>query len=227
MGRISQLKTITKSRIEAFLASLEKPETILPQLMREMEEKLKEAARAEVKALSAVKADRRRLDAGLGRVIRFEEGARLAVQVGEIETARQAIAAQIQAEKEVEKCRGDLVVSESAYNTANQVCAQLRKNLKDLRLKKDEMLERSRKIRRAQSLNNKLESLSDGRCRSILDLVARMEIMVDEAEAEVEIQNEITQALGVSFPHERVRVLESDAEVDRRLKEIEEKIQGG
>ena len=65
MGRISQLKTITKSRIEAFLASLEKPETILPQLMREMEEKLKEAARAEVKALSAVKADRRRLDAGL------------------------------------------------------------------------------------------------------------------------------------------------------------------
>ncbi|MHC4434411.1 MAG: hypothetical protein ACYTBS_21430, partial [Planctomycetota bacterium] len=78
MGRISRLKTITKSRIEAFLASLETPETVLPQLMREMAEKVKEAARAEAKALSAVKGDRRRLDAGLGKIVRFKEGAVLA-----------------------------------------------------------------------------------------------------------------------------------------------------
>ena len=226
MGRISRLRTITKSRIEAFLASLEKPETILPQLIREMEENLKEAARAEVKALSAVKADRGRLDAGLGKVGRFEKGAGLAVQAGEIDTARQAIAAQIQAEKEADKCRGDLAVSESAYNSANQVCAQLRRNLKDLRLKKDEMLSRSREIRRAQSLNKKVDSLSNRKSQSILDMVAKMEIMVDEAEAEVDLQNEITQTLGVSFPYERVRVLESDAEVDRRLKKMKGKIQG-
>ena len=227
MGRISRLKTITKSRIEAFLASLEKPETILPQLIREMEENLKEAARAEVKALSAVKADRRRLDAGLGKVIRFEKGATLAVKAGEIDTARQAIAAQIQAEKEADKCRSNLAVSESAYNVANQVCAQLRQNLKDLRLRKDEILKRSREIRRTQSLDNKLDSFSGDKGRSILDMVARMETMVDEAEAEIDIQNEITQTLGVSFPYERVRVLESDAEVDKRLEQIKEKIQRG
>ncbi|KPK39962.1 MAG: hypothetical protein AMJ65_10980 [Phycisphaerae bacterium SG8_4] len=226
MGRISRLRTITKSRIEAFLASLEEPEIILPQLIREMEENLKEATRAEVKALSAVKADRKRLDAGLGKVGRFEKGATLAVKAGEIDTARQAIAAQIQAEKEVEKCKDSLANSESAYNSANQACAQLRQNLKDLRLKKDEMLSRSREIRRAQSLNKKENSLSKRKSQSILDTVARMEIMVDEAEAEVDLQNEITQTLGVSFPYERVRVLESDAEVDRRLKEMKGKIQG-
>lgn len=226
MGRISRLRTITKSRIEAFLASLEEPEIILPQLIREMEENLKEATRAELKALSAVKADRKRLDAGLGKVGRFEKGATLAVKAGEIDTARQAIAAQIQAEKEVEKCKDSLANSESAYNSANQACAQLRQNLKDLRLKKDEMLSRSREIRRAQSLNKKENSLSKRKSQSILDTVARMEIMVDEAEAEVDLQNEITQTLGVSFPYERVRVLESDAEVDRRLKEMKGKIQG-
>jgi hypothetical protein len=52
-----------------------------------------------------------------------------------------------------------------------------------------------------------------------------MESKVDEAEAEIDIQNEITQTLGVSFPYERVRVLEANAEVDKRLKQLKEKIQ--
>ncbi len=225
MGRISRLKTITRSRIEAFLASLEEPEIILPQLIREMEERLEEAARAEAKALSAVKADRRRLDAGLGKVIRYEKGATLAVKAGETDTARQAIAAQIQTETEVDKYRGDLAVSESAYSGASAACAQLRQNLDDLRLKKEEILSRSREIRRAQSPGKKLDGLSIRKSRNILDMVAKMETMVDEAEAELEIQNEITQTLGVSFPYERVKVLESDAEVDRRLKEMKGRIQ--
>jgi phage shock protein A len=227
MGRISQLRTITKSRIEAFLASLETPETVLPQLMREMAEKVKEAARAEAKALSAVKGDRRRLDAGLGKIARFKEGAVLAVKASDIDTARQAIAAQVQAEREVEKCRSDLAVSESAYNSARQVREQLRQNLKELKLNKNDILARSREIRREQSWNRELPGSSSGADQNILDIVARMESKVDEAEAEIEIADEITRTLGVSFPYERVKVLESDAEVDRRLNEMKEEIQGG
>ena len=227
MGRISRLKTITKSRIEAFLASLEKPEIILPQLIREMEQKVQETARAEAKALSAVKGDRRRLDAALGKIVRFKEGAVLAVKANEIDTARQAIAAQIHAEREVEKRRDDLVISESAYNSASQVRNQLRQNLRELKLKKDDILKRCKEIRRERSFNEKLDSFSSGASQNILDMVARMESKVDETEAEVEIRDEITRALGVSFPYERVKVLESDAEVDRRLNEIKEKIQGG
>ncbi len=227
MGRISRLKTITKSRIEAFLASFEKPEIILPQLIREMEEKVKEAARAETKALSAVKGDRRRLDTGLGKVVRFTEGAVLAAKANEIDTARQAIAAQIQAEREVEKCRNDLTISESAYNSAGQVRNQLRQNLKELKPKKNDILKRSKEIRREQSFNKKLDSFSSGASKNILDMVARMESKVDEAEAEIEIRDEITRTLGVNFPYERVKNLESDAQVDRRLNEIKRKIQGG
>jgi len=227
MGRISRLKSITRSRIEAFLASLEDPEVILPQLIKEMEDRAREASRAEAKALSAVKGDRRRLDTALGRVIRFKEGAVLAVEVDEIDTARQAIAAQIQAEKEVEKCRNDLAVSESAYNSASQVRRQLRQNLIELRLKKNDILTRSREIRSQKSSNKKLGDLSRDASKNILDIVAKMESKIEEAEGEIEIKDEIARTLGVSFPYERVRVLESDAEVDRRLTEIKRKIQGG
>ena len=227
MGRISRLKSITRSRIEAFLASLEDPEVILPQLIKEMEDRAREASRAEAKALSAVKGDRRRLDTALGRVIRFKEGAVLAVEVDEIDTARQAIAAQIQAEKEVEKCRNDLAVSESAYNSAGQVRRQLRQNLIELRLKKNDILTRSREIRSQKSSNKKLGDLSRDASKNILDIVAKMESKIEEAEGEIEIKDEIARTLGVSFPYERVKVLESDAEVDRRLTEIKRNIQGG
>ena len=97
MGRIDRLKTVTMARIEAFLASLEKPETVLPQLVREMADAVAEAARAEAKALTAVKADRRRVDAASGRVTRFDKGANLALNAGQVDMARQAIAAQIRA----------------------------------------------------------------------------------------------------------------------------------
>ncbi|KPK44197.1 MAG: hypothetical protein AMJ65_03660 [Phycisphaerae bacterium SG8_4] len=200
---------------------------ILPQLMREMEEKVREAARAEAKALSAVKGDRRRLDAGLGKIVRFKEGAVLAVKANEMDTARQAIAAQIQAERQVNKCRNDLATSESAYNSATQARKQLRQSLKELKLKQNDIVKRSREIRRELSLNEKLDSFSGGAGKSILDMVARMEAKVDEAEAEIEITDEITRTLGISFPYERVKVLESDAEVDRRLDEMKRKIQGG
>lgn len=226
MGRINRLRTITKSRIEAFLASLEKPETILPRLVEELGEKIREATRAEAKALSAVKGDLRRLDSALGKVARFKEGAALAVKANEIDTARQAIAAQIQAEREVVKCKSNLAVSEAAYNSAGGVRAQLQQNLEELKLRKNEILDRSREIRRRQSLDKTLNNLAGRKDKSILDIVTKMEVEVEEAEAQIEIQDEITQALGVGFPYERVKVLESDAEVDRRLDEMRGKIQG-
>ena len=227
MGRINQLKTITKSRIEAFLASLERPETVLPQLLKELAEKVQEATRAEAKALSAVKADLRRLDAAQGKITRFQQGAALAIKAGETDTARQAIAAQIQAEKEADKCRDNLSLSQAAHSSATAVRSQLQQNLKDLKLRKGEILSRSREIKARQSFTQALSDLSSHAGKSILDAVAKMEADVDEAEAQIKIQNEITQTLGVCFPYERIEVLESDAEVEQRLNELKKKIRDG
>jgi hypothetical protein len=47
------------ARIEASLASFEKPDTMPPRLVKEMADAVAEAARAQAKALTAVKADRR------------------------------------------------------------------------------------------------------------------------------------------------------------------------
>ena len=100
MGQIAKLKRLTMARIEAFLASIERPEDVMAGLIAEMKQKVSQAARAQAKAASAVKADRRRLDAATGRVIRLEKGAAIAVKSGQVDVARQAIAAQIRAEQD-------------------------------------------------------------------------------------------------------------------------------
>jgi len=220
MGRIERLKAITSKRIEAFLASIEKPETVMPQLVSEMADRVREAARAEAKALTAVKADRRRLDAANGRVDRLLHGAKLALQADERQTARQAIAAQIEAERDVERCGQRLASSEAAYESARQVRKQLQSQLQELKLRKQEVLARVRLLRQQQGPQRLTPARTGARTRGILDRVARMEMQVEEAEAKLEIRNQISQTLGVTFQHERVVELENDAEVDRRLEAL-------
>jgi len=216
---MKRLKSITKARIEAFLGSLEKPEIIFPQLLKELADKVAEAGKAEAKALSAVKADQRRLDAAIGKTKRFEEGSQLAVKAGDIQTARQAIAAQIKAEKEQSQVRGSLEFSESAYNSAKSARQQLQQNLEELKLKKDQIIARAKSVENKKAVNDVVRGTE-----SILDAVARMESKVEECEDQIESQSEIAQTLGAGFTYERARELESNAEVDRRLNEIKKKI---
>ena len=224
MGRIERLKAITSKRIEAFLASLEKPETVMPQLVREMADRVREAAQAEAKALTAVKADRRRLDAANGRVDRLLHGAKLALQANERETARQAIAAQIEAEREVAQCGGCLASSEAAYESARQVRKQLQSQLQELKQRKQAVLARVRLLQQQQGPQRLAPARAGARTQGILERVARMEMQVEEAEAKLEIRDQISQTLGVTFQHERVVELENDAEVDRRLEALKSEI---
>ena len=55
MGLISRIRRITVSRIENFLNTVEDPEVLFPQLVREMEDQVRAAISAETKALAAQK----------------------------------------------------------------------------------------------------------------------------------------------------------------------------
>jgi phage shock protein A len=212
MKLIERLKRITMGRIEAFLDSVEKPEYVFPQLVRQMSEQVTAAANAEAKSLGAVKGCQRRLDEAAGRLLRLTEGASLAAKANELDLARQAIAAQMQAENDVEKCRRELEKAELAYQNSSDARKQFAHNLNELKQRKDELITRSV---RTDSHRQSLTSTSD-----ILETVARMEAKVDIAEAETEIRNEISKTLGLSFDQQRLKNLEQNAEIERRLNEI-------
>jgi phage shock protein A len=213
MKLIERLKRITMGRIEAFLDSVEKPEYIFPQLVRQMGEQVTAAANAEAKSLGAVKGCQRRLDEAAGRLLRLTEGASLAVKANELDLARQAIAAQIQAEEDAAKCKQELEKAELAYQNSSDARKQFTHNLNELKRRKDELITRANQ----SDLHSQSLTAND----DILETVARMEAKVDIAEAETEIRNEISKTLGLSFDEHRLKKLEQNAEVERRLKEIQ------
>ena len=225
MGKIDRLKRITMARIEAFLDTLEKPEYILPLLVKEMACQVEEAANAKVKALSAVKGARRRLDESSGKVLRLENGAKLAVQAADMDTARQAVAAQIEAEKKLERCRAELEQAEKAYQSAVAVCTQLANNLEELKAKKTELLKQHRQQQLSKQLQEKytLSVIESG--NDLFDAIARMEEKIEQQQIQLEVQSELTKTLGIGFNEERVKKLERDAEVDQRLSEIKKQFE--
>ncbi|MHC4552879.1 MAG: PspA/IM30 family protein [Planctomycetota bacterium] len=220
MGKMDRLKRITLGRIEAFLDTLEKPETLLPRLVREMGGLVTEAANAKAKALLAVKASRRRMDEASGKVSRLENGVKLAVAADDIETARQAIAVQIQAEQQVQACQAELELAEKAYQSADAVCRQLAGNLTALKEKKKALLAKHRTQQLTKQLQQQYTQTRIEPGKDIWETVARMETRVEQQQIELEVQTELTKTLGVSFDQERVQKLEHHAQVDERLNKI-------
>ena len=99
MRIFKRLHRITLGRIETFLNRAEDPETVFPVLLQEMEGQLRTATESEAKALASLKQAQRDLKNIESRVDRFGEGASLAINKGDEETARMSIEAQIEAEK--------------------------------------------------------------------------------------------------------------------------------
>jgi len=227
MGKIDRLKRITLARIEAFLDSIEKPEFILPQLVREMDRQVNEAAKARAKALAAVNGAHRRLDEANGKTLRLGKGAELAVRANDIETARQAIAAQIEAEQQAQKYQAELESAEKAYRAASAVHSQLADSLMALKEKKRTLLRQHRQQQLTKQLQEKYTQSLIEPGRSILDTVARIETQIEQQQIEIEVQNELTKTLGVGFDQERIQKLEYDSQVDQRLNEIKKHLDKG
>ena len=220
MGRMSRLKRITKARIEAFLDSIECPEDTLPQLEKEMAQKVTEVSNAEAKALSAVAGAQRRVDEATGRAMRLDKGAKLALEADDIETSRRAIAALLNAEESIERYNREVASAQTAYANAQIIRKQMQQNLKDLKARKKEILVRSRRAKLKKHALKQYETATPEGMDDILEMVGRMEAKVDQAESEVKVQNHITQTIDITLDTKELDRKVRDAEVDRRLREM-------
>ncbi len=223
MGLIQRIRRLTVARIENFLHTVEDPEVIFPQLVREMEDQVRAAIDAEAKALAASKSAER--DAGNTRqkLDRMLRGAEIAVEKGDDNTARDAVKAQIALESNL-KVQDDAVARAGrAYEDAKAARMQIEEQLNELRTKKNEIITRARVAKTQQ----KIEKTVSGRVSStssILDAVDRMEGKVEEAEAELEIRRDMENGGVTPSLERRLDELERDSEIEKRLAELKKRI---
>ncbi|NLF30320.1 MAG: PspA/IM30 family protein [Planctomycetes bacterium] len=220
MGLISRLRRITRGRIEAFLDALEDPALIVPQLIDELADQVKVAANAEAKSLTAVKAHQRKLDEATGRALRMQRGAELALAAGKEDLARQAVALQLQAERDQQSLRDMLAGAQAAHAEARTVRRQLAAELESLRARRGELIRRAK----APSGPAPARIASDG--RRLLDDVARMEEKAVDASDAADAADETAALIESDLASRQVDDLLRDNEVQRRLEDLRKQVGG-
>jgi phage shock protein A len=226
MGFIKRIQRLTVSRIESFLSAAEDPEILFPQLVKEMEDQVRAATDAEAKAMVSVKGSERDLKQVADKLERMVQGAQLAMDGGDEDTAREAIEAQMSLEQEVERKTENLKRAESAHSDAREARKQIQQQLDEVRMKKDEILARARITKTQKKVQQTVHGPVSS-AKSILDSVAQMEAKVDETEAQLEVQREISAGgkSGASL-EKRLAELETNAGVEERLAALKKKVKG-
>ena len=223
MGLIQRIRRLTVAHIEEFLNTVEDPEVIFPQLVREMEDQVRAAVSAETKALAASKAAEREAANTRQKLDRMVRGAEVAVEKGDDKTARDAVKAQIALESNLSVQDDAVARAGRAFEDAKSARMQIEEQLNELRTKKNEIITRARVAKTQQ----KIEKTVSGRATStasILDTVERMEGKVEETEAELEIRRGMDKGGATPSLERRLDELERDSEIEKRLAELKKRI---
>jgi phage shock protein A len=215
---MNRLKRITVSRIEAFLETVAEPERIYPQLIREVENRITDAANAERKATAAFKANQRRLDESMGRSLRFEKGAEMALRQGDEALAREALAEQVRVDRAIEDQRLALLQSEAALQNAREGRLHLQAQIEELVRRKREIISRAQAEENVAGIHRQAEKIRASGA-VILEEVSRMQQAEDENRFLPGIPNGLSATIERSL-EERLRALEREAEIERRLNSI-------
>lgn len=224
MGLFTRLHRVTIARIESFFDRVEDPEVMFPQLVREMEEQLREATDAEAKAAAALKGAQRELENARERIEKLGRGAQLAVKGGDETTAREAVSAQIDAERTAASAGENVERAKKTAAHASAARKRIQQQLEELRSRKEEIITRSRVAKTRQNIQQTVSGAGGG-TDSILDAVARLEAGVEEAEAELEIQAAVVGDSTVSPSLEqRLDDLDRDAEIEKRMEQLRKQV---
>ncbi len=223
MSFFTRLQRITQGHIEKFLSSVEDPEIIYPQLLREMEDRVRSATSAEALAMAAAKTAERELAELKAKIERMTKGAKLALDKGDEQTARDALSAQIELEAKVPTREDVLAKSLTAQEQAKEARKSITSQLDELRMKKDEILARARAAKNQKSVMKTVSGKSLS-ASSLADEASRMEASVEQMEAELTVQKEVAgnEPRGAALDR-KIKDMERSSNVEDRLAALKQK----
>lgn len=171
MGLLKRVGRLSVARVEAFLASVEDPRRLLPQIFRELEECLRQATEREATSLTGVRhAERARHDAQ-AKVKRMGELAEAAVAKGDEPLAREALRAQVDAELALRLKSAALTIALRTHKDGEVARDRLQRQLDELREKQQEILLRAT----TDGAGRSIPATDPGGSGGVLDAIARME----------------------------------------------------
>jgi phage shock protein A len=219
MAILGRLSTLVKSNVNDLIDSMQDPAKEIDQLVRDMEDSVREARGEVVRCLAEEKRMGKRVDDLTEEVKSWEGHAMRAVQAGDDALAKEAL--RRKAEKEADRIEAEKALSDQrAYSV--QLSAGLKAleaRVQDVKLRQGTLREKARAAKRGQSpVSGKTSAFED---------FERMSGKIETLEAEVGLNDELTGQTAAAVAAERkLREMSEQQSVDDALADLKKKLGG-
>ena len=217
MGVLDRIGQVLRANINDLLDHAEDPEKILNQILRDMEDALRQGQSQVAEQIAQEKMIQTDLDSAKQSTNDWGKKAELAVSKGMDDLAREALHRQSDYEQQVEIYQKQLDVQHQAVAKLKTDLAALEKKYEDARRNKDVLIARAKRAAAQRQISTASAKLSNVDYSSDL---ARMERRIQEQEARVAAQQEV-QSTSTDAKFEQLGA--NDA-VEQRLADLKKKL---
>jgi phage shock protein A len=218
MGILGRLSTLVKSNLNDAIDSMQDPAKELDQMIRDMEDSVRQARTEVAQCMATAKQQKKRVDTLAADAKTWEDHAMRAVQAGDDALAKEAL--RRKAEKEAERLEAEKALQEQQVyvDQLTQGLKALEARVKDVKLRQGTLREKARANKKGSPTSVKTSAFDD---------FERMSGKIEAIEAEASIGDELEGRTPESAAADRkLRELTENSSVDDALAELKKKLGG-
>jgi Phage shock protein A (IM30), suppresses sigma54-dependent transcription len=219
MAILGRLSTLVKSNVNDLIDSMQDPAKEIDQLVRDMEDSVREARGEVAQCLAEEKRMGKRVNDLAEAVTSWEGHAMRAVQAGDDALAKEAL--RRKAEKEADRIEAEKALADQrAYSVQlGAGLKALQARVQDVKLRQGTLREKARAAKRGESpVSGKTAAFED---------FERMSGKIETLEAEVGLNDELTGQTAAAVAAERkLREMSEQQSVDDALADLKKKLGG-
>ena len=224
MGIFGRISDILSANLSDFAERFEDPEKMLKQAIREMEDSISEVTSQTAKAMANEKTLARELQRNKAQAEQWMGRAEKAVQAGDDDLARKALARKNEHQKVVEALEDELQAAEEASRTLKRQLSAMKAKLAEAKRNLTTLSAR----KRAADFRKKLDAQAAGLTAEVEDKAFakfdRLKSKVEQAEAEAEAIAELRGLEAGGTAEDVAGISEEQVDVAAELAELKQRL---
>ena len=224
MGILSRMKTVFKSEVNSALDKAENTEKMLNQTVADMQEQLVKAKQQVAVAIADEKRLARQYKENQVQAETWMEKAKLAVQKGNDELAKAALARKSEFESLASEYKTQWDAQKASVEKLKASLRELERKIDEARRQKDLLIARSKRAKAQKQIHQTMSGMSAN--SGAFETFDRMKQKVDEEEARAEAAEEMATSSEEASLDKQFAELEKSS-VDDELAMLKAQVSGG
>lgn len=218
MSILARLSTLVKSNINDLIDGMQDPAKEIDQLVRDMEDSLRQARSEVATCMAEEKRLHKRIDDLAAEAKTWEEHAAKAVQAGDDALAKEAL--RRKAQKDADRIEAEAAAAEQKAQVENLLAGlrALELRMKDVKLRQGTLREKARAAKGTSAVSTSTSPFAD---------FERMSGKIDALEAETQLTDELAGRTAAELADERkLEKMSQDQSIDDALAALKKKLSG-